>query len=266
MKFSIVTLSYNQSPFLEQALCSVLDQFPVDLEFIVVDPGSSDSSRDILERYRARIDHLILESDQGPADGLNKGFSCASGEILGFLNADDYLLPGALSQVAAAFAAAPHLDVISGHIVMVDAVGRTTGRFYSRSFSLRGYVHEAAFLAQPATFFRADAYRRAGGFNPRNRVAWDGELWVEMALAGARFGLIPNFLSAFRLYGSSITGSGRMHHAYETHMDEMFRKIMGRPARRLDRLTALALKAGQYACQPRILIDRMRYGSPFQLQ
>ena len=263
MKISIVTLSFNQAPFLEQALRSVLDQDYPDVEYIVVDPGSTDGSRDLLERYRSRINHLILEPDQGPADGLNKGFSVATGAIYGFLNADDYFLPGALARVDKAFSEMPEKDVISGHTLIVDESGNPINRFYSRCFSLRGYVHEAAFLAQPATFFRSDAFKRTGGFNLNNRVAWDGELWVDLALARARFGLVPNFLSAFRLYGDSITGSGRMGAAYRMHMDEMFQKIMGRPFRRADRLTALALKATQYARQPRIVVDRLRYGAPF---
>lgn len=263
MKISIVTLSFNQAPFLEQALRSVLDQDYPDLEYIVVDPGSTDGSRDLLERYGPRINRLILEPDQGPADGLNKGFSQASGTIYGFLNADDALLPGALNRVASAFSETPGKDVISGHTLIVDATGRSINRFYSRRFSLHGYVHEAAFLAQPATFFRADAFKRTSGFNLHNRVAWDGELWVDLALAGARFGLIPDFLSAFRLYENSITGSGRMDVAYRAHMAEMFQKIMGRPFRRADRLTALALKAAQYIGQPRIVLDRLRYGAPF---
>jgi glycosyltransferase involved in cell wall biosynthesis len=91
-KVSIVTISYNQCAFLERAIQSVLAQNYPEVEYIVVDPGSTDGSRDIIERYRSRISKLILEPDKGPVDGLNKGFSVATGEIYGYLNA---LVPSA---------------------------------------------------------------------------------------------------------------------------------------------------------------------------
>ena len=84
MKFSIVTISYNQAQFLEQAIRSVIEQDYPDVEYIVVDPGSTDGSREIIERYRDRIDRIIFEPDKGPADGLNKGFAQATGDVFGF--------------------------------------------------------------------------------------------------------------------------------------------------------------------------------------
>ena len=100
MKFSIVTISFNQAPYLETAIRSVLDQNYPDLEYIIVDPGSTDGSRDIIERFRSRFAKIIFEPDQGPGDGLNKGFAHATGDILGYLNSDDALLPGALNGAA----------------------------------------------------------------------------------------------------------------------------------------------------------------------
>jgi len=94
MKFSIVTISYNQAQFLEKAILSVLNQEGVGLEYIVVDPGSTDGSREIIERYRDRFGHVVFEKDHGPADGLNKGFQYATGDVYGYLNSDDVLLPG----------------------------------------------------------------------------------------------------------------------------------------------------------------------------
>jgi glycosyltransferase involved in cell wall biosynthesis len=100
MRISIVTLSYNQRAFLQDAIDSILQQGYPDLEFIVVDPGSTDGSRELFRSYGEQISHVIFEPDRGAADGLNKGFGLASGEVFGFLNADDFLLPGALHRVA----------------------------------------------------------------------------------------------------------------------------------------------------------------------
>ena len=88
MKISVVTISYNQAHYLERCLDSVLSQDGVELEYIVVDAYSSDGSREILERYRDRLSTLIVEKDNGPPDGLNKGFSHATGDIFYYLNSD----------------------------------------------------------------------------------------------------------------------------------------------------------------------------------
>src|SRR5690349_13082517 len=114
MKFTLVTISYNQAPFLERTIRSVIDQKYDDLEYIVVDPGSTDGSREIIEHFRPYITKTIFEKDRGAADGLNKGFSHATGELYGFLNSDDVLLPGALKEASKFFDTNPDIDVVSG--------------------------------------------------------------------------------------------------------------------------------------------------------
>src|SRR4029077_1447448 len=114
-RVSIVTISFNQGKFLERAIRSVLEQDYEDIEYIVVDPGSTDRSREIIERYRSRISRVILDPDKGPADGLNKGFAVASGDIYGYINADDAYLPGAITKAIASFQARPQADVIYAH-------------------------------------------------------------------------------------------------------------------------------------------------------
>lgn len=261
MKVSIVTISFNQAQFLEQAIRSVLEQDYPDIEYIVVDPGSTDGSRDIIEKYRNRIAHVIFEPDRGPADGLNKGFARATGEIFGFLNADDYLLPGALSTVVSAFAAAPDIDVFSGHALVVDAVGREINRLFSRHFSLTRYVYGAASLAQQSTFFRSDAFRKAGGFNVSNKIAWDGELWVDLALSGARFGRINAFLSAFRIHDCSITGSGKhSSKKFEQYREDIFVKVKRRNRDERDQLLRLIYKGFEYVLHPAVLKQRLFKG------
>lgn len=261
MKVSIVTISYNQARFLEQAIRSVIEQDYPDVEYIVVDPGSTDGSREIIERYRDRIDRIIFEPDKGPADGLNKGFAQATGDVFGFINSDDYLLPGALTTVASAFAAAPNKDVLSGHAVIVDAVGRQVNRLYSRRYSPIQQVYGAATLAQQSTFFKAEAFRRAGGFNPENRVAWDGELWLDLALSGSKFGRIPEFLSAFRIYPGSITGGGgHATEAFRRHSDRMFVKVKGRQKNQRDWLVRAFYKAIEYWLHPAVAKERLLRG------
>src|SRR5712664_4686447 len=157
-KVSIVTISFNQGKFLERAIRSVVEQDYPDIEYIVVDPGSTDGSRDIIERYRPRIAKAILEPDNGPADGLNKGFAAATGEILAYINADDAYLPGAIAKAVAAFEARPHADVIYGHSYIIDGEGNVVRRSRSVPFDLRLYAYGGVTVMQQSTFFRSNAF------------------------------------------------------------------------------------------------------------
>lgn len=226
MRFSIVTLSFNQARFLPECLDSVLSQRYSDVQYIVVDPGSTDGSRGVLEAYRDAVDRLILEPDGGPADGLNKGFAVADGDIFAYLNADDRLIPGALEQVAALFSNEPDIDVVTGAIRIIDEGGRPARRKRTSDlFDPRRYVAGVCTVNQQATFFRRDAYARSGGFNVHNRVAWDGELLVDMALAGCRFHTVERLLGDFRVYPGTITGG--------TSYRERLAEDIGRQANKL---------------------------------
>jgi len=266
MKVSIVTISYNQAQYLEQCIQSVLEQKYSDIEYIIVDPGSTDGSREIIERYRDRIDKIIFEPDNGPADGLNKGFDQATGRIFGFLNADDYFLSGAIKTIVSAFQSNTGKDVICGNALIVSKEGETLRRFYSRSFSPLRAVYGAATLPQQATFFKAGSFRRAGGFNARNNIAWDGELWIDLALCGARFGRIDEFLAAFRFYKESVTFTKHSSLELSRYLDAMFNKVRGRDKARIDDVLRLTLKGLEYIENPRILIDRLLHGPVLKLE
>ena len=232
LRFSLVTISFNQDRFLEKAIRSVIDQHYPALEYIVVDPGSRDDSREIIERYRDQIDHVVYQPDDGPAEGLNNGFARASGDIYGFLNADDYLMPGALHAVASAFQRQQKTDVIAAHGWLVDVNGKPIRRKHSDRFCAWCYLHKGAYLLQQSTFFRASAYRRVGGFKEMNRTCWDGELWLDMALAGCTFGLVHDDWSCFRTYKGSMSGQiasrTESTRAYEWDRRRMYRQAMGR--------------------------------------
>ncbi len=204
-RISLVTISFNQAQFLPLTIESVLGQEYPNLQYIVVDPGSQDGSQDIIANYGERISVKVFEKDAGPADGLNKGFARADGEILGFLNADDILLPKALHTVSQYFLANPDIDVVSGHCRIVDASGNLLRENYSDSFHPRRVMYRAASLMQPSTFFRRRAYEKTGGFNVANRLDWDTELFVDLYAAGAKFARINAMLSGCRIHSSTVT-------------------------------------------------------------
>jgi len=260
MRFSIVTISFNQAPYLEQALRSVIGQKGVDLEYIVVDPGSTDGSRAVIERFRDRLARVVLEADRGPADGLNKGFALASGDVLGFLNSDDYLLQNALGVVQNYLEAQPDIDVVSGHALIVDGTDRVLRRSYSDPYSARMDALGAAVLMQPSTFFRAATFHRAGGFNPENRVAWDGELFFRMHRSGARFALLDRFLSAYRVHEGGITGSARLDVAAREYFAWRFREQFGHPPATADWIRIGAARITKHLRNWRGLRERLLHG------
>ncbi len=236
MKISIVTLSFNQATYLRAALDSVLQQGYPDLDYIVVDPGSKDGSREIVQSYGDRIARLIFEPDQGASDGLNKGFARATGEIFGFLNADDLLEPGSLQCVADFFNRNPQCDIAFGNGHVIDAEGNRLKHCKARDFTARRYFYGGSQWLQQSTFFRATAFRQSGGFNIENRTCWDGELFVTMVSRGARAGYIDADLAGFRIHPSSISGSGSLNIQYRADARRIFRQVRGRSWRAADEI------------------------------
>jgi glycosyltransferase involved in cell wall biosynthesis len=223
---SIVTLSFNQKKYLGECIYSVRTQKSDAVEYIVVDPGSTDGSRELIERNADYIDVAVLEPDEGPADGLNKGFARARGQIFGYINADDRLAPGALEFVADFFSRHPRIDVLCGAIGMIDGSGRPSVRSRTADlFDLTRYAAGICTVGQQGTFFRRKAFERAGGFNKLNRISWDGELLVDMALAGARFATARKILGDFRIYPESITGSQRHAELFAAEQRRLAEKI-----------------------------------------
>jgi glycosyltransferase involved in cell wall biosynthesis len=262
MKFSIVTISFNQAAFLERAIQSVLGQGYPDVEYILVDPGSTDGSRDIVERYRDRIQHVIFESDDGPADGLNKGFQRATGEICGYINADDAFLPGVFHKVEKCFQGATPPEVVYADGYRIDAKGDVLHRCYSQPFHPRRYAFGAGIVFQQATFFQRQAFSRVGGFNPENRTCWDRELLVDFWNEGMDFRLVDDFWGVFTDHEASLThklGSRMADSRQEKNRSErarLFAQLVGRPCRKTDLLLRVLYRIQKHCIDPRYFFRR----------
>lgn len=259
---SIVTISYNQAEYIERCIQSVLNQSYPNIEYIVIDAGSSDNSAEIIKSYGSRISKTIIEKDRGPADGLNKGFALSRGEFLFFLNSDDEILPFAIADLAAALNTTG-ADVVSGHSLLVDAEGRLLRRLFSDAYTTRRSALGGAYLMQPSTLFRRSAFEAAGGFNIENKVNWDTELWTDMADTGAKFALIDRFLSYYRVHPGSITASMRMAQAQEAERRRLFRKAFGRPWRSSDNGALWISRILRHLRNPRGFFERLFYGKSF---
>ncbi len=250
MKFSLVTISFNQRQYLEEALRSVLTQNYDTLEYIVVDPGSTDGSRELIEKFRSQLAAVVFEPDRGAAEGLNKGFELASGDIFGFLNSDDVLLPGTMRRVAQAFTQNPECDIVMGNGFTVDAQGKRIRRIRAAGFTLDRYFYGGASWLQQATFFRCAAFRAVGGFNVNNRSCWDGELLVDMVRQGARIKYLDHDLALFRIHAKSITGSRRHSEMMKGDAERMFSLVRGRTWTALDTLRAYLFRIERILTHP----------------
>ncbi len=263
MKISIVTISYNQADYLEQAICSVLDQKYPNLEYIVVDPGSTDGSRKIIDKFRGRINKVIFEPDAGPADGLNKGLAHATGDVFGYINADDHYIPGAFKIVNEAFRNNESSSVVYGHGIIIDSFGETIRRFRSGYFSTRRFVYEGCPICQQASFFRRHAVSAVGGFNPLNKTCWDAELFLRIAIRGYRFKRIDRYLGAFRVHDQSITGSQKFKQEYEDDCNRYFKMVSGRDKRPRDIFIANWMRILKWVFDPVGLAIRLQDHIPY---
>ncbi len=180
---SIVTPSYDQAAYLEQTLRSVLEQGYADLEYMVVDGGSTDGSVEIIRRYADRLAWWASEKDSGQAEAINKGLQKARGEIVAWLNSDDIYLPGAIAGAVKAFAAHPHAMMVYGDTRAIDAQGQTLNVLHYRQLSLEGLLCYEI-IGQPAVFMRRAAYQTAGGLDPSYHFMLDHLLWIKIALQG----------------------------------------------------------------------------------
>lgn len=205
---SLVTPSFNQAQYLERTIVSVLEQGYPNLQFGIVDGGSTDGSRDIIERYRQHLNFVILEPDGGQSDAINKGLDRARGHILGWLNSDDTLLPDALWKVARHFQANPQDQWIVGIARRIDENDQTLGLLEpTGQFTLAGALLRVQpfMIPQPASFWRNQLTRSVGFLDPLLHHAMDFELWCRFLAAGARPRILTEHLATYREHSQSKT-------------------------------------------------------------
>lgn len=223
---SIITISFNQSEYLERCINSISNQTNKNYEHIIIDAGSTDGSRELIVSYQKHFSHIIFEEDQGPADGLNKGFSLAEGDIYCFINSDDMLESNCIDIVENYFRLNPKIDIASGHSYIISANDSIRRVLYSDRYNLYYAGMNKSIISQQSTFFRSNIINdKKILFNIYNRIAWDYEFFLDCRLAGARFGLIPSILSSYRVYPGTITSSTNLRERTKEYEDNAFKKV-----------------------------------------
>ena len=215
-KITIVTPSYNQGQFLEETIQSVLDQKYPNLEYFVVDGGSKDNSVEIIKKYEKHINWWVSEKDRGQPHALNKGFERATGDVLGFINSDDCLLPGALNFVGKHFAQGAQWLV--GWVLFVELDDQNyPQRWHPHSRPEHWFVTNP--IGQQGTFWKRELYQKYGGFLEEYDLAFDYEYWMRLRFkAGVKPQTVRRCLGTYRMHASSKTitqHSTKMQPEYE---------------------------------------------------
>lgn len=206
-KISIVTPSFNQGKYLEKTILSVLEQGYPNLEYIIIDGGSTDESVDIIRKYADRLAYWVSEPDRGQSHAINKGFERASGEIFGWLNSDDWYAPGALQAVADAFAANPDAGAVVGAGEMVDEDGKQILYKAPVKVDLDFLYHWLEdYFWQPSTFFRQAAWKSCGPLDEDIHFAMDLDLWLKIAKSDS-FITLKQMLSCSLKHGGAKTSA-----------------------------------------------------------
>jgi glycosyltransferase involved in cell wall biosynthesis len=217
----MVTISLNQAAFLEKALQSVVEQGYPNLEYIVIDGGSTDGSVDIIRKYERHLTYWVSEPDRGQSHALNKGLSRCTGELMGWLNSDDHFLPGAFDRFAAAWREHPEAGAWVGDAAFTDPGGRvirvkSPGKLDASCLADWG----ANGFSQPACLFSRAAWQRCGPIDETLYIAMDFDLWLKIAMAFP-FERIPATMAAATIHSSAKTQAYKGRMRIETWMVQM---------------------------------------------
>ncbi len=201
---SIITPSFNQDKFIEKTILSVLNQTYPNIEYIVMDGGSTDKSVEIIKKYEDKIAYWQSKQDKGQTDAINQGFSKAHGQIFAWINSDDTLEPNAVSEAVDFLSSNPDIGMVYGDCNFIDANEKVIGKFNARQTDFQklrsGYVH----IPQQASFWLADIWRQVAPLDPSIYFAMDYDLWLRISKM-KEIVYHPRLWANFRLHGDTKT-------------------------------------------------------------
>ena len=206
-KITIVTPSYNQGKFVEETIRSVLLQGYPNLEYIIIDGGSTDNSVEVIKKYGSWLTYWVSEPDRGQSHAINKGWRRSTGEILAWLNSDDMYEPEGLRKATEFLVTHPNVDMVYGDCRMISEDSRTVGLCPTSPFDIKKLLCFEGSICQQTVFLRKRTLDLVGDVDERLHVVMDTDLWIKIALAGLKIQYIPELLGAFRIYPENKTSS-----------------------------------------------------------
>ena len=209
-KISVVTPSLNQGRFLEECITSVIKQDYPDFEYIIIDGGSTDNSLDIIAEYKQHLAYSVSEPDNGQSSAIDKGFQKAKGDLVAWLNSDDYYLPGAFRKVAEAYGRDPEASFYFGNGLRVDSKGMKKSRFFESetvNFNRDALLYCLNYILQPATFINASYLKKINFLDEDLHYGMDTDLWLRLSKEKMP-AFVPETLVASREYGDTKTSTG----------------------------------------------------------
>jgi glycosyltransferase involved in cell wall biosynthesis len=220
-KISVITPTYNQGCYIEDCIQSILSQGYPNLEYIIIDGGSTDGTLEIIKKYQNQLSFWVSEKDNGLYDALNKGFKRATGEIFGWLNSDDILHIKSLFSIAEIFSTFSEVQWLQGYPSLIDVKGRIVfhqkPRFNKYDFFLKEY-RDGTFIQQESTYWRREFYDKAGShISTKYKYAGDFELWMRFFTIGKLY-TTPAMIGAFRYRGEEQI-SNKYYSAYLRECD-----------------------------------------------
>jgi glycosyltransferase involved in cell wall biosynthesis len=239
-KVSIITPSYNQGRFIEETIRSVLLQGYPNLEYVVIDGGSTDQSVEIIQKYAAWLTYWVSEEDQGQADAINKGWKMATGDFITWLNSDDILVPGALRRAVILLEADSRINLVFGDVYHIDCASHPLGYRSGRDFSLE-YVllNWHNITPQPGFLMRRAELERTGFLDTDLNFAMDFDYWLRVAIRGGEIKYIPHYLASARLHPAAKTSKSQILAAQD--QIAICKKILPLP----ERLSSLKCRESQ---------------------
>lgn len=220
-KISVITPSFNQAAFLEDTILSVLNQEYENLQYIVIDGGSTDGSVDILRKYENRLAYWVSEKDRGQAHAINKGLQHAMGDIVAYLNSDDLFLPGALAAVAKFFSSHPQTKWLCGDTMMFGGAVRPHVICAEVPKSAAHALSWAYTAPQPGMFWKRELLK--DGFDERWRYCFDHELYVRLLIEGHSCQHLPLTVAGYRLHpGSKTVAEGSLFDREFDQIEEIY--------------------------------------------
>ena len=221
-KISIVTPSYNQKEFLEKTILSVLNQNYPNLEYIIMDGGSTDGSVEMIQKYEKYLSYWISEKDQGQVYALNKGFSMATGDIIGWQNSDDLYMPSAFRQTAELFLKHSDVDIVFGNTIFIDENDTPIGEMRFTPFSILTHFYEGMSITNQSSFWTRNVFSRIGMLDMRFQFSADYEFFLRAAKNNMKFKLLHTYFGAFRTHpsakSSTITHIAESDHRNINHI------------------------------------------------